>query len=292
MNMIRYESYIPMDVWMDIFQAIQESGDFEGLKHISSVNRTFRAALSPRIFASVRIIPFVESPQETELRFMHVAHLVTHLSIHEDRDPTSQDQDDVYFWGARIVAACHPQFNHIQSMCLINSAYQDFDELYTFLSGFPALRKLEVEELMIRNLLDMLELQIPAARLPILRLEEMHTKNIIYEVLATLINSLCGTGQHLRRLRVVLFDLELFSKILAPWLNNPACLLTHLDILFQDRRGRFKSGYYLNGPLSFLSTNLSPVSSHAQCHFFDDHLPQSIFHSIHRQQGFSSSPQH
>jgi hypothetical protein len=87
--MIRYESYIPMDVWMDIFQAIHESGDFEGFKHISSVNRTFRAALSPRIFASVRIIPFVESPQETELRFMHVAHLVTHLSIYEERDPTS-----------------------------------------------------------------------------------------------------------------------------------------------------------------------------------------------------------
>jgi hypothetical protein len=246
MNFTSIESSLPMDIWEDIFQAMHLSGDFVGLKRCSSLNYAFRATLSPRIFASALITLPVTS-QDVQLYFMPIVQHITHLSIRAAEDSVSTIRSYTQVTQVENVLGGQSTFIHMRSLSMHNLVFQDLDELSVFLCHFPVLRKLAVEAV------DM-KIRVPPALQPPSRLMEDTTTSTVMidstpryfprieelemgcnrrSLLPKVLKSVWpvpGIGQHLKHLKVTVIWLSSLVKHLVPWIGDPACCLTSLDL--------------------------------------------------------------
>jgi hypothetical protein len=138
-------SLLPKDVWMEIFRVMDDLGDFEGLKCCSCLNRVFRAALAPHIFASAAIIqPVLLS--EIQLRLKHVSHFVNRLSIRPGDDTIQPPWNTALWKDPAIIGLIGAYFRHVESLSLMKFDPRDLDDsdLNTFLISFPVLKKLSL----------------------------------------------------------------------------------------------------------------------------------------------------
>jgi hypothetical protein len=232
-----------MDVWEEIFQAMQELGYVEGLKQCSSMNHVFRAMLSPRIFASARINCPVDR-EDIQLYFMPIAHLVKHLSIQGVTGPNQCI--------AKVENALSGPLIDIFSLSMTYDKFPNLDDLSMLLNHFPNLKKLalniisegEEPELAINHT------RINESSIPIHtervshQLEQLEVNVNHYYILLSLVRLLCpipGAGEHLTRLNLKLQDTDDVAQVLVPWLDNPGSRLTELKVRFDYGYGFWES---------------------------------------------------
>jgi hypothetical protein len=137
-------SSLPKDVWAEIFQAMEDNGDFQGIKQCSRLNRAFRASLAPRILDRIWF-PSPISSDDILLWFGHICHFVKHLTIrHAEPWYRSASTPQPYVWeDSAMVNLLKNHFCRIQSLTLLNLKFENLGEdLMRFLDSFPSLQKL------------------------------------------------------------------------------------------------------------------------------------------------------